>query len=79
MYITLLTRLIEPILLDKICEIEIRELIENNHYQLILMAPKSLMAILIGKKGNIVHALSTIIESKAYLKNHTIKLVINEF
>lgn len=79
MYTTMLKRLIEPILLEKTCEIEVRELVENNHYELILMAPKSLMTLLIGKKGNTIRALSTIIENKAYLENHTIKLVINEF
>ncbi len=50
MYVTLLERLIEPILLDKICEVEIRELVEKNHYDLILMVPKSLISVLIGKK-----------------------------
>ncbi len=79
MYVTLLERLIEPILLDKICEVEIRELVEKNHYDLILMVPKSLISVLIGKKGNTIRALSTIIESKSYLENNTIKLVINEF
>ncbi|WP_425377311.1 hypothetical protein [Spiroplasma endosymbiont of Aleiodes alternator] len=79
MYVTLLERLIEPILLDKICEVEIRELVEKNHYDLILMVPKSLISVLIGKKRNTIRALSTIIESKAYLENNTIKLVINEF
>ncbi len=39
MYVTLLEGLIEPILLDKICEVEIRELVEKNHYDLILMVP----------------------------------------
>ena len=29
MYVTLLEHLIEPILLDKICEVEIRELVEK--------------------------------------------------
>ena len=43
------------------------------------MVPKSLISVLIGKKGNTIRALSTIIESKAYLENNTIKLVINEF
>ncbi|WJG70293.1 hypothetical protein SIXOD_v1c13920 [Spiroplasma ixodetis Y32] len=79
MYVTLLERLIEPILLDKICEVEIRELVEKHHYDLILMVPKSLISVLIGKKGNTIRTLSTIIESKAYLENNTIKLVINEF
>lgn len=79
MYVTLLEHLIEPILLDKICEVQIRELVEKNHYDLILMVPKSLISVLIGKKGNTIRALSTIIESKAYLENNTIKLVINEF
>ncbi|WP_342266254.1 KH domain-containing protein [Spiroplasma endosymbiont of Villa modesta] len=79
MYVTLLERLIEPILLDKICKVEIRELVEKNHYDLILMVPKSLISVLIGKKGSTIRALSTIIESKAYLENNTIKLVINEF
>ncbi|WP_353306195.1 hypothetical protein [Spiroplasma ixodetis] len=75
----MLEHLIEPILLDKICEVEIRELAEKNHYDLILMVPKSLISVLIGKKGNTIRALSTIIESKSYLENNTIKLVINEF
>ncbi|WP_286640536.1 hypothetical protein [Spiroplasma ixodetis] len=75
----MLERLIEPILLDKICEVEIRELVEKHHYDLILMVPKSLISVLIGKKGNTIRTLSTIIESKAYLENNTIKLVINEF
>lgn len=79
MYVTLLEHLIEPILLDKICEVEIRELVEKNNYDLILMVPKSLISVLIGKKGNTIRALSTIIESKSYLENNTIKLVINEF
>lgn len=79
MYATLSEHLIEPILLDKICAVEIRELVEKNHYDLILMVPKSLISVLIGKKRNTIRALSTIIESKSYLENNTIKLVINEF
>lgn len=50
MYITFLRHLISPILFDKISEVEIRELAENNHYELIIMAPKSLLQILIDKK-----------------------------
>lgn len=78
MYITLLTQLIEPILFEKIDEIEIRELPEKQHYELIIMAPKSLLPILIGKKNTTKNALTTIIESKACLENNTISLVISE-
>ena len=79
MYKILLEQLITPLLLDKISTVEIRQLHQNNHYELILMAPKSLLLILNGKKGIINNSLSTIIEKQALLKNHTIKLVISEF
>ncbi|WP_342276938.1 hypothetical protein [Spiroplasma endosymbiont of Nebria brevicollis] len=78
MYITLLTQLIEPILFEKISEIEIRELSEKQHYELMIMAPKSFLPILIGKKNTTKNALTTIIESKAHLENNTISLVISE-
>lgn len=78
MYITFLRHLISPIFFDKINEVEIRELAENNHYEIIIMVPKSLLQILIGKKNTTKNALTTIIESKALLENNIISLVISE-
>lgn len=78
MYTTLLKQLLAPILFEKISEVEIREIPENGHYEIIVMAPKSLLPILNGKKGITKNVLTTIIESKAHLENNTISLVISE-
>lgn len=75
----LLEQLITPLLLDKISAVKISQLHQNNHYELILIASKSLLLILNGKKRIINNSLSTIIAKQALLKNHTIKLVISEF
>lgn len=79
MYIKIIEQLIEPILLDSIDQIEIREINHNeNEIELIILAPEIFFKKLIGKNGNIIQALTTLVNLKAEMNNQKVKITINE-
>lgn len=79
MYSKVIEQLIEPILLDKINEVEIRELNKSdNEVEIIILAPKEFFKKLVGKNGNIIQALTTIINVKAEMNDQKVKILINE-
>lgn len=79
MYIKIIEQLIEPILLENIDQIEIREIAKReNEIELIILAPKEFFKKLIGKNGNIIQALSTLVNLKAEMNNQRVKITVNE-
>lgn len=79
MYIEIIKQLIEPILLENIDQVEIREINNNeNEVEIIILAPKIFFKKLIGKNGNIIQALSTLVNLKAEMNNHKVKVTVNE-
>lgn len=79
MYIKIMEQLIEPVLLENIDQIEIREINHNeNEVEIMILAPKTFFKKLIGKNGNIIQALSTLINLKAEMNNQKVKVTVNE-
>lgn len=79
MYIKIIEQLIEPILLEDIDQIEIREINNNeNEVEIIILAPKIFFKKLIGKNGNIIQALSTLVNLKAEMNSQKVKITVNE-
>lgn len=78
MYIKIIEQLIEPILLDDIDQIEIREINNENEVEVIILAPKIFFKKLIGKNGNVIQALSVLVNLKAETNNQKVKLTVNE-
>lgn len=79
MYIKIVEQLIEPLLLEDINQIEIREIADKeNDVEVIILAPKEFLKKLIGKNGNIIQAISTLVNVKAEMNNQKVKVTINE-
>ncbi|MGL5268757.1 MAG: KH domain-containing protein [Spiroplasma sp.] len=79
MYIKIVEQLIEPILLQDIDQIEIREIAsKENEFEVIILAPKIFFKKLIGKNGNIIQALSTLVNLKAEMNNQKVKIIVSE-
>ncbi|MBE4703984.1 KH domain-containing protein [Spiroplasma platyhelix] len=79
MYIKIIEQLIEPILLEDIDQVEIREISKNeNEVEVIILAPRAFFKKLIGKNGNIIQALSTLVNLKAEMNNQKVKVTVNE-
>ncbi len=79
MYSKIVEQLLEPILLDKIDEIEIRELNKNEtESEILILAPKEFFKKIVGKNGNIIQALNTLINIKADMNGQRVKITISE-
>lgn len=79
MYIKIIEQLIEPILLEEFDQVEIREINRNeNEVEVIILAPKIFFKKLIGKNGNIIQALTTLVNLKAETNNQKVKITVNE-
>lgn len=79
MYIKIIEQLIEPILLEEFDQVEIREINKNEHeVEVMILAPKIFFKKLIGKNGNIIQALTTLVNLKAETNNQKVKITVNE-
>lgn len=79
MYIKIIEQLIEPILLEDIDQIEIREISKSeSEVEVIILAPKIFFKKLIGKNGNIIQAVSTLVNLKAEMNNQKVKVTVSE-
>lgn len=79
MYIKIIEQLIEPILLEEFDQVEIREINKNDHeVEVMILAPKIFFKKLIGKNGNIIQALTILVNLKAETNNQKVKITVNE-
>lgn len=79
MYIKIIEQLIEPILLEEFDQVEIREIAKSeSEIEVMILAPKVFFKKLIGKNGNIIQALTTLVNLKAETNNQKVKITVNE-
>lgn len=80
MYSKIVEQLIEPILLEDIDKIEIRELQKTEQeIEIIILAPNDFFKKIVGKNGNTIESIKSLVNAKANLNDQKIKITINEF